>query len=80
MLKPFAAAMALALLATPAFAFQCPKDMKKVDAALDKSMVTGPNLAKAISLRAKGGKLHKSGKHQESIDTLADSLKALGGM
>ncbi len=80
MWKPFAAAVALVLLATPAFAFQCPKDMKKVDAALDKTKVTGPNLAKAISLRAKGGKLHKSGKHKESIAALAGALKALGGM
>ena len=78
MLKPFAAAVALALLATPAFAGQCPKDMKKVDAALDKTAVTGPNLAKAISLRAKGGKLHKSGKHGESIAALAGAMKALG--
>ena len=78
MLKPFAAAVALALLATPAFAGQCPKDMKKVDATLDKTKVTGPNLAKAISLRAKGGKLHKSGKHRESIAALAGAMKALG--
>ena len=80
MWKPFTATVALALLATPAFAFHCPKDMKKVDAALDKTKVTWPNLAKAISLRYKGEKLHKSGKHQESTDTLAEALKALGGM
>ena len=78
MLKPFAAAVALVLLATPAFAGQCPKDMKKVDAALGKTMVTGDNLAKAKSLRAKGEKLHKSGKHSESIAALAAAMKALG--
>ena len=78
MLKPFAAAVALVLLATPAFAGQCPKDMKKVDAALDKNMVSGANLAKAISLRYKGEKLHKSGKHSESVAALAAAMKALG--
>ena len=78
MWKPFAAAVALALLAMPAFAGQCPRDMKKVDAALDKTKVTGANLAKAISLRAKGGKLHKSGRHRESVAALASAMKALG--
>ena len=41
MWKPFAAAVSLALLATPAFAGQCPKDIKKVDAALDMTKITG---------------------------------------
>jgi hypothetical protein len=72
MWKPFAAAMALALLATPAFAGQCPKDMKKVDAALDMTKITGDNLATAISLRYKGEK------HKESVAALADAMKALG--
>jgi hypothetical protein len=78
MWKPFAAAVALALLATPAFAGQCPKDMKKVDAALDMTKITGDNLAKAISLRYKGEKLHKEGEHKESIAALAGAMKALG--
>ena len=78
MWKPIAAAMALALLATPAFAGQCPNDMKKVDAALDMTKITGDNLAKAISLRYKGGKLHKEGEHKESVAALAGAMKALG--
>ena len=78
MWKPFTAAMALAMLATPAFAGQCPKDMKKVDAALDMTKITGDNLAKAISLRYNGEKLHKAGKHKESVAALADAMKALG--
>lgn len=54
--------------------------MRKADAALDKTKVTGPNLAKAISLRAKGGKFHESGKRKESVAALAGALKALGGI
>ena len=78
MVKPFAAAVALALLATPAFAGQCPRDMKKFDTALSKTKATGANLAKAKSLRAKGGNYHRSGRHSESVAALAAAMKALG--
>ena len=72
-------AAALALVATPAFAFHCPQEMAKID----KALAAGPklsqaDLAKVKDLRAKGEELHKAGKHQESLDTLAQAETILG--
>jgi len=52
--------------------------MRKIDAALAKN----PRLSAAQSsevkkLRAEGEQLHKAGKHQESVDTLARAMKIL---
>lgn len=61
-----------------AFAFHCPADMKKIDDALAKKPdVSEKNLAEVKKLRAEGEKLHKEGKHQESVDTLAKAMKIL---
>jgi hypothetical protein len=61
-----------------AFAFHCPKDMKKIDAALaaNPSLATA-QLAEVKRLRAEGETLHQQGRHQESIDTLAKAMKIL---
>ena len=72
------AALAMMLFAGSALAFHCPADMKKIDAAL----ATNPQLSAAQSsevkkLRAEGEQLHKAGKHQESVDTLAKAMKIL---
>jgi hypothetical protein len=61
-----------------AFAFHCPQDMKKIDDA----MAANPKLSAAQvdevkKYRAEGEALHKAGKHQESIDTLAKAMKIL---
>lgn len=74
-----AAAAAFALAAGNAFAFHCPKDMKKIDEALAaKPKITTVELAEVKRLRAEGETLHNQGKHQESIDTLAKAMKTLG--
>ncbi len=71
------ATAALALSST-AFAFQCPQDMKKIDAALAKTpALTAERLAEVRKLRAEGEALHKAGKHQESVNTLAKAMKIL---
>ncbi|TCP12082.1 hypothetical protein EV683_1104 [Crenobacter luteus] len=70
----------LALLAAPlsAFAFHCPADMAKIDAALAKNPpLSAEQLAEVKKLRADGEALHKAGKHQESVDTLARAMKLL---
>jgi hypothetical protein len=71
---------AAALLATgSAFAFHCPADMKKIDEALAKNpKLTAEQLAEVKKQRAEGEALHKAGKHQESVDTLAKAMKTLG--
>ncbi|MBK6803429.1 MAG: hypothetical protein IPG84_00475 [Betaproteobacteria bacterium] len=61
-----------------AFAFHCPADMAKIDAALAKNpKLTDAQAAEVKKYRADGESLHKAGKHQESVDTLAKAMKIL---
>ena len=73
----FAVILALSI-STPALAFHCPSDIKKIDAALS----SNPNLAPSISstvktLRDTGERLHNSGKHADAVRTLAGALNLL---
>jgi hypothetical protein len=73
------AALSLALASTAAFAFHCPADMKKIDEALAKSpKLSASQMADAKKYRTEGEALHKAGKHQESVDTLAKAMGILG--
>jgi hypothetical protein len=66
------------LAAAPAFAFHCPADMAAIDAALAKNpKLSAQDMAEVKKLRAAGETLHKAGKHQESVDTLAKAKKLL---
>jgi hypothetical protein len=77
-LRILVVAAAFALAAGNAFAFHCPKDMKKIDDALAaKPNITAEQLADVQRLRAEGETLHKQGKHQDSIDTLAKAMQIL---
>ena len=76
-LRILVAAVGLAL-AGNVYAFHCPKEMKKIDDALAaKPNITAEQLAEVKRLRAEGETLHKQGKHQESLDTLAKAEKIL---
>lgn len=73
-------ALGVAMLAfsAGALAFHCPADMKKIDAALAKNpQLTKAQMDEVKKLRAQGEQLHKAGKHQESVDTLAKAMKML---
>src|SRR5690606_16718683 len=59
-------------------AFHCPADMAKIDAALQTASLSQADMEKVKQLRAQGEELHKAGKHQQSIDTLAEAMKILG--
>ncbi|WP_281704839.1 hypothetical protein [Aeromonas taiwanensis] len=60
-------------------AFHCPMDMKKIDDALAAGpALSAEQLAEVKQLRADGENLHKAGKHQESVDTLAKAMTILG--
>lgn len=74
MILPLAAALAFA---TPAFAFHCPADMAKIDAALPTANISTAVLAEVTALRAAGEQLHGAGKHAESVSTLAKAMKIL---
>jgi hypothetical protein len=69
---------ALVLASAPAFAFHCPADMKKIDEAMAKNPKLSPaQMTEVKKYRADGEALHKAGKHQESVDTLAKAMKVL---
>ncbi len=77
----FAAALVLGLQAVPALAFQCPKDMGKIDTALAKSpQLSADQLAEVKTLRAEGATKHKAGTHQGAVDALAKAMAILGIM
>ena len=68
----------LLLASASAFAFHCPADMKKIDAALgNKPALSEAQMSEVKKLRADGEALHKAGKHQDSVDTLAKAMKLL---
>jgi len=77
-MKQFALAVALAVASSAAFAFHCPADMKKIDEALAKKpQLSSQQMAEVTKYRAEGEALHKAGKHQDSVDTLARAMKIL---
>ena len=77
-LRSIVIATALALASGAAFAFSCPKEMKAIDAALPTAKITAAQKADVAKYRSEGEALHKAGKHQESMDTLAKAKKILG--
>lgn len=78
MKKSLLAGLFVMALSGSAFAFHCPADMKKIDDALAKNpMLTAEQMTEVKKLRADGEALHKAGKHQESVDTLAKAMKML---
>lgn len=70
----------LLFIATPlAFAHSCPKVMKEIDAKMESAKdANAGNMAKVRQLRAEGEKLHKEGKHDESLKALEQAQKLLG--
>jgi len=78
-MKRIAWIVGLALVSTAAFAFHCPADMKKIDEALAKKpQLSAAQMNDVKKYRAEGEQLHKAGKHQESVDTLAKAMAILG--
>jgi hypothetical protein len=77
-IRSLLAALSLTLASGVAFAFHCPADMKAIDAAMPKAKLTEAQKGEVTKLRAEGETLHKAGKHQESVDTLAKAKKILG--
>lgn len=77
--RAFTLFLGLMLTSATAFAFHCPADMKKIDAALSTNpKLSDAQMSEVKKLRADGEAFHKAGKHQESVDTLAKAMKMLG--
>jgi len=70
-------AVALALTSGIAYANNCPNEWKAIDAALPKAKLSDAQMAEVKKYRAEGEKLHKEGKHSESMATLAKAKKIL---
>jgi len=63
----------------PVLASHCPKDMKKIDAALSANpSVSSSELTRIKELRASGEANHKSGNHGQSVADLHEAMKMLG--
>lgn len=77
-MKRLLTAVSTLVFAGSAWAFHCPADMKKIDEALAKNpKLSAEQMAEVKKQRAEGETLHKAGKHQESVDTLAKAMKTL---
>lgn len=73
-----ALAAALVFASSSALAFHCPADMKKIDASISKNpKLSAEQMAEVRKYRAEGETLHKAGKHQDSVNTLAKAMKIL---
>ncbi|HYD59988.1 MAG TPA: hypothetical protein VEC35_06520 [Noviherbaspirillum sp.] len=74
------AILAVLLLSVSALAsaHNCPNEMKAIDAKLSTASVGAEDQAKIKALRAEGEKLHKEGKHTESMKALGEAKKLLG--
>lgn len=78
-MKKVIALAAMVFFSAAAYAFHCPADMKKIDAALEKKpMLTAEQMTEVKKLRMDGEAFHKAGKHQESVDALGKAMKILG--
>lgn len=77
-MKRLVLAAALALSSSVAFASSCPKHMKAIDAALPKAKLSAAQKSEVQKLRADGEKLHKAGKHADSMAALTKAEGILG--
>jgi hypothetical protein len=64
--------------ATMASAHGCPGEMRAIDAKLPTASLPAADMSKVKALREEGDKLHKDGKHTESMKALAEAKKLLG--
>ena len=67
---------AAGVFSAPALAGHCPRDVKKINAAMSKLDDSKMSMAKDAA--ASGLALHKAGKHGESIKVLHAAMDALG--
>ena len=66
------------LIATPALAGHCPKDVAAIDAALAKNPpLTAEQLTEAKRLRDEGARLHAAGQHGASLEALHKAMEII---
>ncbi len=72
------AVVALALLASPAMANQCPLLIKQLNDAVAKMKADDPKVKQGKELIAEAQKLHDGGKHADSVAKADEAAKVLG--
>ena len=79
LLRTLGVAAVLTILAGPVLAFQCPLDVKKIDAALAaNTTLSAADRVMVNELRDKGDTQHKAGQHKDAVETLAKAKDVLG--
>ena len=68
----------LLLFSATASAHGCPGEMRAIDAKMPAATLPAADMSKIKALREEGEKLHKEGKHTESMKALAEAKKLLG--
>ncbi len=62
----------------PAFAHNCPNEIKAIDAALQSASVDATKKAQAQKLRADADTAHKAGNHAASMKASGEAKQLLG--
>ncbi|MCC6532661.1 MAG: hypothetical protein IT531_08945 [Burkholderiales bacterium] len=68
----------LATLAGAVSANNCPNEMKAIDAAMSGSKLGAAQMSEVKKLRAEGERLHREGKHADSMAALGKAKGMLG--
>jgi protein involved in temperature-dependent protein secretion len=77
-MKRILLAAVVVAFASPAFANNCPNDIKAIDAALQSASVDASKKSQAKQLRDQADAAHKSGNHAASMKAAADAKMLLG--
>jgi hypothetical protein len=77
-MKRFAVTVVLAAFASLVWGGNCPNEVKAIDAALPKAKLDAKQAAEVKKLRDDGDRLHKEGKHGESMAALGKAKGILG--
>jgi hypothetical protein len=77
-MKRLAFTIVLLSFASLAWAHSCPREMKAIDEALPKAKLDAQKTDEVKKLRAEGERLHKDGKHAESMAALGKAKGILG--
>ncbi len=77
-MKNFVLGSVVVFFAATASAHGCPGEMRAIDAKMPSAQLPAADTSKVKALRDEGEKLHKEGKHTESMKALAEAKKLLG--
>ena len=77
-MKNFVLGSVVVFFAATASAHGCPGEMRAIDAKMPSAQLPAADMSKVKALRDEGEKLHKEGKHNESMKALAEAKKLLG--